>query len=384
MSTDERSFPERGRRLSRGHRDRPRSARGIAGLRRSATQGAASGHVVAATLRAAIDALSGPDAPRRPIAITGDDGAFEVTLADVRGDQLEMAAALMETVEGNLGAVGNGTAYRLRVPAASVRGLYLMLEQGTLGFAIPWHAVIRIRLARPEAIEQVARARRLPRAAVVGGGAARSGRMPGGADRSRATPRVSARRSPDLEDGRRARARERDCSPRIRVQPRGARHRRGALLGGGSRATAGGCRVAPAASCRAARSHRRIATRAPCARHRANPERARADSTSAPRPAPAAPARPAGSSGLQELRAEDIEPLPPPADRREAAPRAPRRRGRRDRRRSHLPPASARIARLRRAHGRERTRARAEPGARTLGPGADRRRTARFGRAAST
>src|SRR5262245_35056155 len=157
MSTDERSFPER---ETAPHEDTVKALDAVEGLPVAGgarLQELRLANVVAAALRARIVAWVGADPPRRPVAVTGDDGAFEVTLADVRGDQLETAAALMETVEGNLGAVGNGTAYRLRVPTATARGLYLMLEQGTLRFAVPWHAVIRIRLARPEAIEQLAR-----------------------------------------------------------------------------------------------------------------------------------------------------------------------------------------------------------------------------------
>jgi CheY-like chemotaxis protein len=157
MSTDERSFTARD---AASREDTVPALEALEGL--PVAGGARLGElrlatVVAATLRAAIDTLLGPDVPRRPIGVSGDDGAFEVIMGDVRGDQLENAAALLETVEGNLGALGNGTAYQLRVPTASARSLFLMLEQGTLRFAIPWHAVIRIRLARPEAIEQVAR-----------------------------------------------------------------------------------------------------------------------------------------------------------------------------------------------------------------------------------
>jgi CheY-like chemotaxis protein len=157
MSTDERSFPERD---ATSQEDTVAALEALEGLPFTGGTRLKSirlANVVAVTLRAAIDALGGPDVPRRPLAVSGDDGAFEVTLSDVHGPHLETAAVLLETVEGNLGAVGNGTAYRLRVPTASARGLYLMLEQGTLRFAVPWHAVIRIRLARPEAIEQVAR-----------------------------------------------------------------------------------------------------------------------------------------------------------------------------------------------------------------------------------
>jgi CheY-like chemotaxis protein len=321
MSTDERSFPERDAGSHEGTVTALEALEGLPVSGGARLKELRLAHVVAATLRAAIDALSGPDVPRRPIAITGDDGAFEVTLADVRGDQLEMAAALMETVEGNLGAVGNGTAYRLRVPAASVRGLYLMLEQGTLGFAIPWHAVIRIRLARPEAIEQVARRggyRVLPSWVEVPRGPGECPAVLIGLGLRRAyllADRLIWRMAAEPEPASETAPRGSGFSHAVRATD-GALYwvadpvrllegvESPPLLPAARRARTGGSRPVPPAP---------VTTPTPSA--------PAPIPLPAPRPAPAAPARPAGSSGLQELRAEDSEPLPPPADRREAAPR---------------------------------------------------------------
>src|SRR5262249_12296707 len=106
--------------------------------------------VVAATLRAALDLALGDPTPRRPLAATADDGALELTLPEVRLEHLTAAGSLLETVDGNLGPAREGRAFLIRVPVAGARSIYLMLEQGTLRLAVPWHAVTRLRLARPE------------------------------------------------------------------------------------------------------------------------------------------------------------------------------------------------------------------------------------------
>jgi CheY-like chemotaxis protein len=157
MSTDERSFPE----PDAAHgQDTVSALEALHGLPIAGGARFPEGrltHVVTATLRAAIDLLSGDETLRRPVAVTGDDGVLEVTLTEVRADQLHAAGALLETVEGNVAPAEVGSGFRLRVPTAGTRNLYLMLEQGTLRFAVPWHAVLRIRIARPEAVEQMAR-----------------------------------------------------------------------------------------------------------------------------------------------------------------------------------------------------------------------------------
>src|SRR5262245_11089118 len=113
--------------------------------------------VVAETLRAAIDLALGEDPPRRPLQATWDDGAFEITLPEVRLDHLTAAGSLLETIDGSLGPAREGRAFLMRVPVAGPRDMYLMLEQGTLGLAIPWHSVIRIRLIESRALEALAR-----------------------------------------------------------------------------------------------------------------------------------------------------------------------------------------------------------------------------------
>lgn|SRR5262245_597532 len=112
---------------------------------------------VAATLRAALDMVLGDQPTRRPMMASWDDGALEITVADVRLEALTAAGSLLETVDGSLGPAREGKGFLLRVPVASARTMYLMIEQGTLGLAIPWHAVIRIRLVRAEALDALAR-----------------------------------------------------------------------------------------------------------------------------------------------------------------------------------------------------------------------------------
>ena len=111
--------------------------------------------VVAATTRAVLDMFLGSPSPRRPLVASHDDGALDLLLPEFRADALLAAGVLMETIEGSLGA-GDGGTLRLRVPVAAPRPFFLMVEQGTLSIAIPWHSVIRVRLARPESLESLA------------------------------------------------------------------------------------------------------------------------------------------------------------------------------------------------------------------------------------
>ena len=113
--------------------------------------------VVAATLRAALDLMLADGLPRQPLSVVGDDGALEVTTPTAHSAGLSSAGALLETVDGSLSWSGGAPPFRLRVPAASPRPLFLMLQQGTLGLAVPWHAVLRIRLVRFDAAEAMAR-----------------------------------------------------------------------------------------------------------------------------------------------------------------------------------------------------------------------------------
>lgn len=113
--------------------------------------------VVAAASRAAVDLVLGEDPPQRPLSVVWDDGALEVTLPVGRLDHLTAAGSLLETVDGSLGPAREGRSFVMRVPVAGTRAMYLMLQQGTISLAVPWHSVIRIRLIETSGLEAMAR-----------------------------------------------------------------------------------------------------------------------------------------------------------------------------------------------------------------------------------
>jgi CheY-like chemotaxis protein len=102
--------------------------------------------VTAAALRAALDLLLEAE-PRQRLQIAADDGALEVGLANPDAAGLAAAAAMLEKVDGNLGPARQAGRWAIRVPVASARPIFLMLEQGELRLAVPWTAVVRLRLA---------------------------------------------------------------------------------------------------------------------------------------------------------------------------------------------------------------------------------------------
>lgn len=113
--------------------------------------------VVGATLRAALDLVLGEPPSRRPLLATWDDGALEVTVPELQLEHMTAAGALLETVDGSLGPAREGRSFLARVPVLGPRGIYLMLQQGSLGLAVPWHAVVRIRMVGADALETLAR-----------------------------------------------------------------------------------------------------------------------------------------------------------------------------------------------------------------------------------
>ena len=114
--------------------------------------------VVAATLRAALDMALAGGTPLRPLWITTDDAVMEIRLAIAQPDALALAGGLLEAIEGSLTrAPGERGDWILRVPLALARPTYLMLTQGTLGLAVPWHAVSRVRMLPSKMIERIAR-----------------------------------------------------------------------------------------------------------------------------------------------------------------------------------------------------------------------------------
>jgi len=112
---------------------------------------------VAAAVRAAIDWLAGREGARTPIELRQDASALEIVceMRDPAG--VPPAHQVLSGVDGNLGPLlplggaGEGT-WMIRVPSFSARPAYVMLMQGTLKLAVPWHAVLRIQVAPRDAI----------------------------------------------------------------------------------------------------------------------------------------------------------------------------------------------------------------------------------------
>ena len=106
---------------------------------------------VAAALRAALDWLGDESEPARPLKLSAEDSALEVTCERVDAEGLRAADKVLSTAGGNLGpVVGSGAAvsraWTIRVPTFAKRNSYLMLIQGRLRLAVPWHAVLRVRM----------------------------------------------------------------------------------------------------------------------------------------------------------------------------------------------------------------------------------------------
>jgi len=112
----------------------------------------------ATTLRAALDLLLGETVPRRPLEVRWDDGALEVRCPVLQPEAMTLAAGLMETIEGSIGPPSAGERdWVLRAPVHGPQAMYLMLHQGTLAIAVPWHSVLRVRMARHDDIVELAR-----------------------------------------------------------------------------------------------------------------------------------------------------------------------------------------------------------------------------------
>lgn len=109
---------------------------------------------VAAALRAAVDWLTDNGASLRPPRLSNDDGVLELSFDSVTPMALVPAAEVLESADANLGPVGDrsGT-WVVRAPLVAEREMFLLVEQGRLRLAVPWHAVVRVRLVATEAID---------------------------------------------------------------------------------------------------------------------------------------------------------------------------------------------------------------------------------------
>ncbi len=106
---------------------------------------------VSAALRAAIDWLC-DDLDQTPGArLRTEDSALELTCPGVNPSGLAAAAKVLAAVGGNLGPAqesrGGNAAWVMRVPIVTARETFLMVSQGDLDLALPWHAVLRVSMA---------------------------------------------------------------------------------------------------------------------------------------------------------------------------------------------------------------------------------------------
>jgi CheY-like chemotaxis protein len=103
---------------------------------------------VAAALRAALDWLGGA-VPRRPLRVRAEDSVLEVWVAVAEPTGLRAASEVLGAVEGSLGPVDGAApagTWRLRVPAQAPRPAFLMVLQGGVHLALPWHAVLHVHM----------------------------------------------------------------------------------------------------------------------------------------------------------------------------------------------------------------------------------------------
>jgi len=119
-----------------------------------------AGHVsaaVAAAVRAAVDWLTADGFDTRPPRLASHYGALELRFDAVAHSGLEAAADVLESADSNLGPAEAGSGWLLRAPLLAERDTYLMIDQGNLSLAVPWHAVVRVRLLPAETIDATAR-----------------------------------------------------------------------------------------------------------------------------------------------------------------------------------------------------------------------------------
>ena len=100
---------------------------------------------VAAAVRAAIDWLS-QYGSGSPLRLYGEPSLLELRMERIRTDRLFAAHRVLAAAGGNLGPAADGAGWVLRVPSYAERATYLMLVQGGLRIAVPWHAVLKLRI----------------------------------------------------------------------------------------------------------------------------------------------------------------------------------------------------------------------------------------------
>jgi CheY-like chemotaxis protein len=109
---------------------------------------------VGAALRAALEWLE--TRAQHPMRARADDAALEIVLEHVDHGGVRAAGEILAVVEGSLGRVESvrpEAPWLVRVPIYAARAQYLMLIEGDLPVAIPWHAVLHIVMARSTELE---------------------------------------------------------------------------------------------------------------------------------------------------------------------------------------------------------------------------------------
>ena len=111
----------------------------------------------AAALRAAIEWVSGPTGPRRPLEVAVAEGVLEVICGVQDPAGLAAAHAVLAPVGGQLGPwlaeLPASGRWVLRVPLVTSRALHLMIAQGDLPLALPWASVLRVMMLPSEDLE---------------------------------------------------------------------------------------------------------------------------------------------------------------------------------------------------------------------------------------
>ena len=85
-----------------------------------------------------------------------DDAALEIVLEHVDSGGVRAAGQILAVIEGSLGRVESvrpEAPWLVRVPIHAARAQYLMLIEGDLPVAIPWHSVLHIVMARTAELE---------------------------------------------------------------------------------------------------------------------------------------------------------------------------------------------------------------------------------------
>ena len=109
---------------------------------------------VGAALRAALEWLETP--AQHPMRARADDAALEIVLEHVDSGGVRAAGQILAVIEGSLGRVESvrpEAPWLVRVPIHAARAQYLMLIEGDLPVAIPWHSVLHIVMARTAELE---------------------------------------------------------------------------------------------------------------------------------------------------------------------------------------------------------------------------------------